>query len=232
LAIERSARILFEGFAIVVSILLAFAIDAAWDLRGELAEEREALAGLRSDFLSSREQMDYVLRAHRSRADVFDSFQNATANDLVTLAQDSATDVYRQLYAPNTFNGVRGNADALISSGKLDVIRDRVLRERLVTFLNLDLDSAEELAEMRAASSAFLAATVRHGGPWNPGRGRASNSRLSQVSGADLARMRTDVEVMGRLRLAHHWSGIYLGELSALSGVIDEVLGLRDRSLE
>ena len=37
------ARITAEGAAIVVSILLAFAIDAAWQHRGEVAEERETV---------------------------------------------------------------------------------------------------------------------------------------------------------------------------------------------
>ena len=40
-------RIAAEGVAIVVSILLAFAIDAAWDASRERAEERQALSGLR-----------------------------------------------------------------------------------------------------------------------------------------------------------------------------------------
>lgn len=40
------ARISAEAAAIVVSILLAFAIDAAWQHRGEVAEEREILVGL------------------------------------------------------------------------------------------------------------------------------------------------------------------------------------------
>jgi len=136
-----------------VSILLAFAIDAAWDLRAERAEEQEVRAGLYSDFVSSREQMDNVVRAHRGRADVFERFQSSTVEGLESLDPTSATDVYRGLYAPVTFNAVRGNADALISSGNLDLIRDRALRERLVTFLNLESDAAEELGAMRRSTS-------------------------------------------------------------------------------
>jgi len=51
-------------------------------------------------------------------------------------------------------------------------------------------------------------------------------SRLPPIMGADLCRMRIDGGVMGRIRLAHHWSGRYLVELYALSPLIDDVLGL------
>lgn len=42
-------RILAEGAAIVLSILLAFAIDAAWDESVERREERTRLEGLRDE---------------------------------------------------------------------------------------------------------------------------------------------------------------------------------------
>ena len=38
--------------------------------------------------------------------------------------------------------------------------------------------------------------------------------------------LRQDEEIMGTIRLAHHWSVIYLAELEHLSDVIDSVLEL------
>lgn len=49
----RWRRLVLESAAVVGSILLAFAIDAAWDLR-QLAEERELLLGLRSSQRTNR----------------------------------------------------------------------------------------------------------------------------------------------------------------------------------
>ena len=43
-------RILAEGTAVVVSILLAFAIDAWWDERKERDDERDVLLALKAEF--------------------------------------------------------------------------------------------------------------------------------------------------------------------------------------
>ena len=50
-------RIAVEAAAIVVSILLAFAIDAWWDDRQERIEEREVLLGLKSEFSRYRDDL-------------------------------------------------------------------------------------------------------------------------------------------------------------------------------
>ena len=65
---ERStARLFVQGAAIVVSILLAFAIDAAWGEWLERLEEQEVLAGLRGDFVANQTQIRGVMTTHRSR---------------------------------------------------------------------------------------------------------------------------------------------------------------------
>lgn len=52
-----------EAAAIVVSILLAFAIDAWWTEKKESEVEHVALQALRADFVSSQEQLAVVLRS-------------------------------------------------------------------------------------------------------------------------------------------------------------------------
>ena len=46
---------------IVISILLAFGIEAWWDGRQERVEERQALEALARDFESAAEEIDQVL---------------------------------------------------------------------------------------------------------------------------------------------------------------------------
>jgi len=55
-----------EGTAIVVGILLAFAIDAWWEERALSIEEQQILQGLRSEFLSIREVLSGHSRAWSS----------------------------------------------------------------------------------------------------------------------------------------------------------------------
>jgi hypothetical protein len=55
---------LVEGVVIVASILLAFALDAWWDSRGQRREEIQVLENLRSDFQLAGPQLDRYLIVH------------------------------------------------------------------------------------------------------------------------------------------------------------------------
>lgn len=55
-------RILAEGTAIVVSILLAFAIDAWWDERQEAAAQRAQMRALLEEFREARSQLEVQVR--------------------------------------------------------------------------------------------------------------------------------------------------------------------------
>jgi hypothetical protein len=52
-----------EAVAVVMSILLAFSIDAWWTEKKENEVEHVALLALRDDFMASREQLANVLRS-------------------------------------------------------------------------------------------------------------------------------------------------------------------------
>ena len=54
-------RLAAEGLVIVASILLAFAIDAAWDGYQERRFRDELVAGLRAEFTSNRERLDSAI---------------------------------------------------------------------------------------------------------------------------------------------------------------------------
>ena len=61
-----STRLLVEGFVIVVSILLAFGIDAAWQERGERRSERLALQALHAEAVANRQLLETVVDRVRS----------------------------------------------------------------------------------------------------------------------------------------------------------------------
>ncbi len=227
------SRSLVEVGAIVVSILLAFAIDAAWDVRQQRSEEQEVLAGLQQDFLANQSQMTRVIGTHRARATSYAWFRSATPQTVRLLSPDSATSVYRLLYAPHTFDAVRGNVNALIGAGKLGLVQNRRLRERLVTFLNLTQDLVEEGAIISSGAQAVLEATIPHGGPWNSGPGTfAEASALPAITPSELASIRQDTQLMGLIGMSHQWSIVYLGELDTMSGIIDEILDLIEQDLK
>jgi hypothetical protein len=62
----RSSRgLLLEGMVIVVSILLAFSLEAWWDARGERLEEALVLENLLAEFRGAAEELDTYLSYDR-----------------------------------------------------------------------------------------------------------------------------------------------------------------------
>ena len=62
-------RIFVEGLVIVVSILLAFGIDAWWDERGENRQEQALLQGLVKDFRRADSVLAVSRGLHQSKLD-------------------------------------------------------------------------------------------------------------------------------------------------------------------
>ena len=67
-------RLVVEAAAIVVSILLAFGIDAWWDARNDVVEEREILIGLEIEFVDLRARLDQWARFNRNGALVLEKY--------------------------------------------------------------------------------------------------------------------------------------------------------------
>ena len=78
-----------EAVAIVLSILMAFAIDAWWAEKKENDVEQVALLALSSDFMASREQLAGVLLSLESARTDFAHFQSVTTAELVEIDPDA-----------------------------------------------------------------------------------------------------------------------------------------------
>ena len=222
-------RFVVEAIVIISSILLAFAIDAAWETRQTRASERAALEGLRQDFVVMQEQLGLAIATHRVRGESFEWFQAATREEILSLSPESSGDIYRNLYVAVTFDVTRGGVDALIGSGTLNLIQNRQLRDLVSTFLTVHDDLADERAMMSSSSYDFQESTIAHGGPWQGGP--RTPMPLSVIEVSQLASLRADAQVMGKARLAQYWSSLYLRYLGELSTVIDEIVELSSSEL-
>jgi hypothetical protein len=121
-------RLSMEGAAIVLSILLAFGIDAGWDLRAQLNEEREVLIGLRAEF----EDVGARLAAWAEFNAVSDDIlSRALAADPGTLSHPLADSAISAGWLVNIIDRGGGPLDALLASGRLELIRERRIRERI-----------------------------------------------------------------------------------------------------
>lgn len=218
-------RRLIDGAAIVLSILLAFAIDAGWDEIQERRAEQEILAGLETDFVSNQAQLSDVVATHRLRAATYSWFRSSSPDEIRRVSPDSVSGIYTHLWAPRTFDPARSSIDELIGAGRFGLVQDRELRNRLAGFLNLVDDLAEESTRMQSASEAVLQGTIPLGGPWQDELGpSAALGDLPSVTPEDLAAMRADTLLMGWISLAHQYSVSYLEEVGELGAAVEDVL--------
>ena len=124
-------RIFAEGIAVVASILLAFAIDAWWDERQIRVEEQQILQGLEEEFISIREvltrHLDFHLQDIQSLKKVLMTFEDNLSDD----AGSSVEAALLEMTAPITTDLGNGTLDALLNSGRIDILTNRALRVRL-----------------------------------------------------------------------------------------------------
>ncbi len=129
---KSTRRATLEGVAIVLSILIAFGIEAAWEERGERVREREAIQQLASEFEVIRERLvglDSVYEFGRFRGMLplrellgvmgseAGSFSDARLDSLVASSLGGIV--------PDLPEGVFA---ALVGSGQLGLIRSDSLR--------------------------------------------------------------------------------------------------------
>lgn len=220
-------RLLAEGSAIVVSILLAFAIDASWDARQERERELEALQALRRDFEENRRKADEVMNAHRAAEDRFTRLLTMSNGEILELERDSVAVIVGSLAAPYSFDPVRGTVDALIGAGELDLLQEAELRQALTAFLNATEDAKEDATFMAEFAVRAWEASIGHGGPWDAAVVLRRSVRLpflAQPTPTTLANIRQDRELMGLVKQLRFLARVYMGELEVIRTRIDAVL--------
>lgn len=136
-------RILIEGAVIVLSILLAFAIDAWWDDRIERNREREQLISMRGEFEASLSGLDQVLTSIKNHAANIDTFI-----ELLKSAGDEPVLVPGPLLGSaitwRTSDVSMSTLEALMASGDLNLLRNVELRANLAGFPAHLLDVTED----------------------------------------------------------------------------------------
>ncbi len=120
-------RLSAEVAAIVFSILLAFWIDAWWDERKELLEEREILVGLQVEFVDLRDRLDNWAQVNRTGMQFVDRFLSDAVAEMDLRAIETA---FAYAFFVNVLDQ-GGALDALLASGRLERISDRDIRARL-----------------------------------------------------------------------------------------------------
>ncbi len=243
-------RLSVEAAAIVVSILLAFAIDAWWDEQQERAEEREVLQSLHVEFEANRVEAAAVISFHDRVIQSVVMLMKMTEDEILALSAKATVEIVSSLDSPRTFDAVRGSVDALISSGKLGILRDRELRESLTTFVNILDDSVEDSNFLRQSSITVWNEIARNGGPWRTKFGDVTAEEcavplppaicyindaldfLPVATPQDLLRLRNNAMLMGYVYQNKVYVVFYSGEIRDVQNRIESVLRLLEENLK
>ena len=223
-------QISVEAVAIVLSILLAFAIDAWWTEKNERNVEHEALKALHNDFETSRENIERVLQSLANGRLSFARFQSATPAELTETNPDAIRSILSGLLKNHTFDPVTVTLDALANDGRLGLISDSQLLSKLSRWRR-DLDNIADISfELRAESVRMRRAMESHGGPFMRWRRDADDlSILPIADGEDLANMQRDADFMGNARSHQYALDVYYFSLRRLAETLDSTVALLDQ---
>jgi hypothetical protein len=133
-----------EGAAIVLSILLAFAIDAWWQRRAELQQAHDLVGSLHADFQASQAHLEQWLggtrKIHRASLELLQAISDAERGEEISVPLELIVAV---IGAP-TYSPVDSTLDAAISSGQIDLIEDSEIRNILAIWRQQVADTSED----------------------------------------------------------------------------------------
>jgi hypothetical protein len=214
-----------EAAAIVLSILLAFAIDAWWAEKKDSEVEHVALLALHSDFTKSREQLTNVILSLESARTDFARFQSINTTELIEIDPGAIRSFLTALVKNHTFDPVTATLDALANDGRLGLISDAQLLAQL-SIWQRQLDGINEISfELRAESVRVRRAMEQFGGPfarWE--RGADGLSVLPLADSETMMNLRRDEEFMGTTRSHQYALAVYLYQLHRLAGTLDSIV--------
>lgn len=138
-----------ESGAVVLSILLAFGIDAAWDGHQLRLREREILSGLVADFEASRPGLESRLELARRMArgtEMFLELTDGRPSPSQVIVPDTL--VMAVLGGP-TYEPATNTLDAAMASGEVELIGSAALRGELAEWRRILSDTGEDEREVR-----------------------------------------------------------------------------------
>ena len=159
-------RLATEAAAIVVSILLAFAIDAWWDERNDRVRLVSAIRNLTAEVADARIEIVRATQRNQDRIDSLKKFLSLSAEQFLELDANSIST--SQFGPPSPFDTSGFALQGLLSGGNLEIISDDELRAALISWsqfpaeIERDYAEAEQFYMMRSeriAKHGVLAAT-------------------------------------------------------------------------
>ena len=185
--LSSARRGIVEALFILVSILLAFWIDAWWDERQDAGMERAMLGAVAEELARNEEAIAANIARLDAYLDRIDRLLRASDAALLALPQDSVVAWVGALPGRASFNGDLEATTMLLQSPAVDSEGSLAVRARLATWRN-DIDEAEllggQLDQAAIRVNRLLARyAARSASDGDAGVARMAASRRSRAGG-------------------------------------------------
>ena len=201
-----------EALVIVGSILLAFAIDAAWESRKDNAREKQLIAFIQTDMERNAIELSRIIELNLEKNRGLSNFMSASPESLLGLSDSaSASDflevsspAIRMLYAVTTFTPFKGS----LEDSSLSEIDNAQLRNELGAWLGMS-DGVTELTTRNLEGSENLRAiAAKHGAVAHESQGIGLLPEVfpegELTTGKILSELRTDEDFIFSLLQYHN----------------------------
>ena len=143
---KRATGLLVEGVVIVVSILMAFALEAWWAERGERLEEAGILENIKVEFMAAGTQLDRYLFYHEVTLTSLDSILGSARAALGggRSSVEVPTIYLARAFIPPTYDPRTGTLDGMTHSGHFGILQSEELRKALTAWPGLMAEASEE----------------------------------------------------------------------------------------
>lgn len=230
-------RIATEGAAIVVSILLAFSIQAWWEDRNERRAERWLLGRLQADFNGIKNDLAVVRDDHElTQAATIALLERTAVDGPVTVTAELAEMIGLVFLVSRTFNPGSGSVDAFLSNEMSTQVENQPLADLLIRWSGLVEELQEEEAQMQKGVSErwtpFIASRVEVA-PLVHIVDPLYSQLPSQVVGlpADM-QIQADAEFRNHVVDRYKWQLLALRDLAPIEKTVDDVLLHLERELD
>lgn len=130
-SIRDVKRFLAEGCLIVISILLAFWLQAAWEARQEHQRREGIMLDLREELEFNRSRLARAMAGQNRRVEQIDLLLRELTPSAVGLTKDSLKALQASVSGSTTYEPATGIANLLLASGDLRLLDNSELRAGL-----------------------------------------------------------------------------------------------------
>jgi hypothetical protein len=220
-------RLIAESGAIVISILLAFSIDAWWTERQENAREEHQIEALITEFEGNRSNLDFDLDRLRE----ITSNLEELSNKLSSVSEGNDVEVFDRYFWSVRQGGIvdpsTGTLDAMISSGDLGLLQNESVRSALSEWsAKLDEVQTDQLTLRNFTGSELI--------PYLGTLGDFSSLVLIRTNKNNAPDNLRTVQSTGRLRTSVAYkllmSRVALGKLEILEAKTESIIELLKQS--